>query len=122
MNDILAVRTLIGDVTMPQTFTDEQIGLFNTLALVSGPGAEYFYAASMALASLCALNSATLTEVRLGDFSDSSGRNKAAALKNAADAYYKLYIEAPAWAIAETNESDFNALIIIKNYVLRTNP
>lgn len=121
MDDITAVRTLIGDEAS-SAFTDDQITLFNTLANVSGIGSEYFYAASMALNSFAAQVGATLKEVKIGDFSDSSGRNKVTALKASADDYLKKYYETPAWAIAEINMSDLNALIIIRNYVLRTNP
>lgn len=121
MDDVTAVRTLIGDQNA-ESFTDLEIGLFNTLAGVSGPGSEYFFAASMALDALAAKTGTNLTEVRIGDFMDSSGRNKVTAIRAAADAFKDLYYNTPAWAIVESDESDMNALIIIRNYVLRTNP
>lgn len=121
MDDISAIRTLIGDENSV-SFTDDQISMFNQLANVSGPGSEYFFSASLALSALAAKNGTNLQEVRIGDYMDSSGRNKVKALRDAADAFQKLYYETPAWAIVESNESDLNALIIIRNYVLRTNP
>lgn len=121
MTDIQAVRTLIGDQNSA-AFTDAEISMFNGLALVNGPGAEYFFAASMALNSLASKKGSNLTEVRIGDFLDSSGKNQVTALLAAAEEYKKMYYETPAFAIAELNVSDFNALIIIRNFVLRTNP
>lgn len=123
MDDVTAVRVLIGDPAGPnQQFADTEIGLFNQMAGVSGPGSEYFFAASIALGALASKVGSNLQEVRLGDFMDSSGRNKVQAIRAQADAFLKLYYETPAWAIVESNESDLNALVIIRNYVLRTNP
>lgn len=138
MDAITAVRTLIGD-TLSVSFTDDQITLFLTQAGIDispitnpyssgtndadfGVITEYFFAAALALRALAASKSTNLQEVRIGDFMDSSGRNQIAALNATADAYMKVYYETPAWAIAETDESDMNALITIRNFVLRTNP
>lgn len=121
MDDNAAVRTLIGDQAKAE-FTDDEINLFNKLAGVNGPGSEYFFAAAMAIDSLCSKYSSNLQEVRIGDFMDSSGRNKVSSLQKTADEFRNLYYNTPAWAIVESNESDLNALVIIRNYVLRTNP
>lgn len=83
---------------------------------------EYFLAASLALRGVASKVSMNLQEIRIGDFVDSSGRNQVTALNATADAYEKLYYETPAWAIIESNQSDLNALVTIRNYVLRTNP
>lgn len=122
MDDITAVRTLIGDTVVPQNFTDDQISEFNQLAQVSGAGSEYFFAAAIGLRSLASKVGANLQETRIGDFMDSSGRNKVAAINQAADKYLEMYYNTPAWAIVESDESDLNALVIIRNFVLRTNP
>ena len=122
MTDIAAVRTLIGDTSGSPFFTDTQISEFCGLAFVNGPGAEYFLAASMAIRAIAAYKATNLQEVRIGDFTDSSGRNQITALNATADAFETIFYETPAWAIIETDESDLNALIIIRNYVLRTNP
>jgi len=119
MDDITAVRTLIGDENSV-SFSDDQITFFNAQAGVSGPGAEYFFAASMALNAIAASKATNLQEVRIGDFMDSSGRNQIAGLRLAAQAFLDMYFNTPAWAIIESDESDLNALIIIRNYVLRT--
>lgn len=133
------VATLIGDsITLPTLFTTDQYAFFlqqagmnlspisnsfssGTIAN-SGIQSELFFAAAQALKSLAAQAAVGLTEVRIGDYQDSSGRNKVTALNAAADAFMKLYYETPAWAIIEENLSDMNALITIRNFVLRTNP
>lgn len=133
------VATLIGDsVTSPTLFTTDQYNFFLAMAGMNlnpignpyssgdnntnGMQSELFFAAAQAEYSLAAQAAASLTETRIGDYMDSSGRNKVAALKQAGDAFMKLYYETPAWAIIEEDLSDMNALITIRNYVLRTNP
>lgn len=134
------VATLIGDsATSPTFFSTDQYNFFlqmaglnlnpignpyssNTNPNDGGMITEIFFAAAQALYSLASANAATLTEVRIGDYQDSSGRNKVTALRAAGDAFLKLYYETPAWAIIEEDLSDMNALITIRNFVLRTNP
>lgn len=119
LSDVAAVSLLIGDPTNVK-FTTTQIQQFCAAALVDGPGAEYFLAASMAMRSQAASVGSNLQEVRIGDFMDSSGRNKVSALNAAADAFFQLYIDSPAWAVIEEDSCDFNALVSIRNFVLRT--
>lgn len=116
MTDIQAVRTLIGDQGSVY-FTDAEIQLF-----LDTTGNSYFMSASLACNSLAARVGANLQEVRIGDFLDQSGRNQVQALQAQADAWKQLEYDTPAWAIIENNNSDFNALIIIRNFVLRTTP
>jgi hypothetical protein len=134
------VATLIGDsIASPTLFTMDQYNMFlqlagmnltpisnpyssNTNPTDAGMTSEIFFAAAQAEYALAAAAAAGLTEVRIGDYQDSSGRNKVAALKAAGDAFMKLYYETPAWAIIEEDLSDLNSLITIRNYVLRTNP
>ena len=134
------VATLIGDsIITPTLFTTDQYNFFlqmaglnlspianpyssNTNPNDGGMQSELFFAAAQAEYALAAAAAATLTETRIGDYQDQSGRNKVAALKQAGDAFMKLYYETPAWAIIEEDLSDMNALITIRNYVLRTNP
>ena len=134
------VATLIGDnIAALAFFTTDQYNFFLTMAGTAvnpisnifnsntnnvdyGMTTEIFFAAAQAEYALAAQAAATLTETRIGDYQDSSGRNKVAALKAAGDAFMKLYYETPAWAIIEENLSDLNSLITIRNYVLRTNP
>jgi hypothetical protein len=132
------LRVLIGDQASA-FFTNDDLSVFLQLAGVSmtplanfassgqndvayGVVTELFFAAHLALNSAASKVATNLKEVRIGDFMDSSGRNQVTALRAAADAYLKVYYETPAWAIAETNESDLNALVTIRNFVLRTNP
>lgn len=117
MDPVTAVRTLIGDTTVPQNFTDVQIQFF-----LDTFGGSLFLAAAVALDSLAAKVGTNLKEVRIGDFLDQSGRNQVAAIQAQATAFRELEYNTPAWAVVEEDLSDFNALIIIRNYVLRTNP
>jgi len=138
MDPITILRTLIGDVAAA-VFSDNDLNVFlqmsgtnmtplNNLAsqgsndLQYGMVTEYFFAASLALRAYGSKVAQNLVEVRIGDYMNSSGRNQATALAATADAYMKLYLETPAWAIIESDSSDLNALIMIRNYVLRTNP
>lgn len=133
------VATLIGDnASNPILFSTDQYNFFITMAGVNlnplanpfnsgtnnnaGMITEIYFAAAQALYALASAASVNLTEVRIGDYQDSSGRNKVTALRAAGDAFLKIYYETPAWAIVEEDLSDFNALITIRNWVLRTNP
>jgi hypothetical protein len=118
MTDVEKVRTLIGDPAgASQKFTDDQIQFF--LDTSSG---SLFMASALACDSLASKVGATLKEVRIGDFLDSSGKNQVQVLQAQAEAFRNLEYNTPAFAIVEEDLSDFNALIIIRNYVLRTNP
>lgn len=138
MNPITIIRTLIGDQASAY-FTDDDINVFllmsgATMTPLKSPASggtndtayglvsEYFLAAAIALNSAASKVASNLVEVRIGDYMDSSGKNQVTALRAAADAYKTMFYETPAWAIAESNESDLNALVTIRNYVLRTNP
>lgn len=138
MDPYTILRTLIGD-TAAAIFTNANLDVFllmsgvnmNPLTNQANQGTndiaygfvtEYFLAAAVALRSYASKVAANLQEIRIGDFLNSSGRNQVTALNAAADEYERLYNETPAWAIIESNESDLNALITIRNYVLRTNP
>jgi hypothetical protein len=132
------VRTLIGD-TASAIFTNANLDVFIQLSGANmtpltnsyssgtndadfGFVTEYFLAAALALRAYASKVATNLQEVRIGDYLNSSGRNQSTALLAAADAYEKMYKETPAWAIIESDESDLNALITIRNFVLRTNP
>lgn len=116
MTNIQAVRTLIGDQGST-LFTDAEIQLFLTTTNNS-----LYMSACLACNSLAAKVGSNLQEVRMGDFVDSSGKNQVTALRAQADAWKQLEYDTPAWAVIEENLSDFNALIIIRNFVLRTCP
>jgi hypothetical protein len=138
MDPITIVRTLIGDLASA-IFTDDNINVFLQMSGANmtplqnwasqgtndaqyGLVTEYFMAASLGLRAYASKVAANLQEVRIGDYMNSSGRNQVTALTAAADKYQDLYYNTPAWAIIESDSSDLNALVIIRNYVLRTNP
>lgn len=134
MDDYTILRTLVGDVAQTVFSTADldvflQMAGFNvnpvTNSFSSGGTnlkAEHFFAASIALRALVSKAAQNIVEVKLGDYYNGSNRYQVSAMSQAADRYEEMYYKTPAWAIAETNESDLNSLITIRNYVLRTNP
>ena len=136
MTDVQAVSALIGDPNNV-IISAATVAEINAICNVSGefsPGpqnigiagtsvgcAEYFFAASICLRSMAAMVASNLHEVKIGDYQVSQSK-QVEAINALADSYYKHYLEVPAYGIIETNESDLNALVIIRNYVLRSNP
>ncbi len=93
MTDIEQVRLLIGDSTVPYTYTDVQIQAFLTLA-----SNDVFMAAAYALKSWAATISGVADSEKIGDYSYS---NKTVANKLAvAENYIKMSTTTPAmdWA------------------------
>jgi uncharacterized Fe-S radical SAM superfamily protein PflX len=93
MTDIEKVRLLIGDSTIPYTYTDAQIQAFLDMA-----DDNIFMAAAYALKSWAASIASVADSERIGDYAYS---NKAVANKLAvAENYIKMAITTPAmdWA------------------------
>lgn len=136
MTDVQAVSLLCGDPNN-LILTSAQVAEICALCNVNGelsPGpqnigvagtstgnGEYWWAASLCLRAIAAQVAANLQEVKIGDYQVSQSK-QVQAINDLADKYYQTYLETPAYAIVETNESDLNALIIIRNFVLRSNP
>ena len=129
MTDLQKLRVLINDMESTE-FSDDQLQAFLDAAAtvessaagatISGNG-NLFLAASLAVRSLVTkYASIPIQEVSIGGFQASVGRTQARFLEAQADAWYQLYIDTPAFAIAEENLSGFNELTIIRNFVLRT--
>ena len=96
MNDVLQVRLLIGDNTVPYTFTDAEIQAFLTMA-----GNSVFMAAAYALKSWAASIAGVADSEKIGDYSYS---NKTVANKLAvAENYIKMASLTPALDWAEFN-------------------
>lgn len=125
MTSIGTVRLLIGD-TLSAAFTDDQIQTFLDLrSIEAGTNDQYYMAAYLALKSLAAQLTVKLraggTSVKIGDYettTDVAGLSKA--ITDQAQGYWDLVNNTPAFAIAEDNVSQFNELIIIKNWIFRT--
>lgn len=120
MTDIQKVRLLIGDNTSPQEFSDSDIQAFLDITAFSGTN-SLFLASALACDARAASVSANAQEVKIGDYTQSD-RTRLAAIQTQADKFRQLEYETPAFAIVEDNVSEFNALTIIRNYVLRTEP
>jgi hypothetical protein len=120
---VTQLRLLINDQTSTE-FTDSQLQTFLDTAGYTGEGdpidSAIFLAASIATNALVVkYGSVQIQEVSLGGFQASQGRSQVKYLQQQADRFYQLYIDTPAFAIAEENLSGFNELEIIRNWVLR---
>jgi len=121
MTDIQKVRLLIGDNGSPQEFADSDIQAFLDIT-APAPGFNSIY---LACALACDVRASSISqnaqEIKIGDYS-TSDRTRLAAIQQQALKFRQLEFETPAWAIVEQNLSEFNALMIIRNYILRTEP
>jgi hypothetical protein len=120
---ITSLRLLINDQSASE-FTDNELQTFLDTAGYTGEGdpvdAAIFLAAALASNSLVVkYGSVPVQEVSIGGFQTSAGRTQVRYLQQQADRFYQLYIDTPAFAIAEENLSGFNELEIIRNWVLR---
>lgn len=117
MTDIQKVRTLIGDPAgASQQFSDTEIQMF--LDTMNG---SLFLSCALALDAKAAAVAANSQEVRIGDY-QTSDRNRLQAIQAQAEKFRTLEFETPAFAIVEDNVSEMNALQIIRNFILRTEP
>jgi len=128
MDDITALRFLIND-SEGKEFDDNGIQSFLDAAAqiessaagtpIAGNG-NILLAASLATQSLVVkYGSIPVQEVSIGGFQTSAGRTQVRYLESQADRFYQMYIDTPAFAIAEENNSGYNELTIIRNWVLR---
>jgi len=120
---VTALRLLINDQNATE-FQDSDLQIFLDSAGYTGDGdpvdSALFLAASLASNSLVVkYGSVPVQEVSIGGFQTSAGRTQVGYLQQQADRFYQLYIDTPAFAIAEENLSGFNELEIIRNWVLR---
>lgn len=129
------IRFLVGDTTQSTAnFQDEELnailGLVNSQ--VSGPTVPFgsggdltndviFLTCAAVLDSLAAKIAASPNgrTYQLGDFRI-TGRDQVESLQEQADRWRKAVEEFPAWAVVEENLSAANELVIIRNWVLRT--
>ena len=131
MTQIDQVHLLTGDPGAV-LFTDDQIQAFldmTTMQAVPGPwpnagpaAPSTLLAAALAcdcLAVMTMANAGGVTTVKIGDYSQTLDAAKFTAL---AEQYRKVEYETPAFDIVEDDLSYFNALQIIRNYILRTEP
>jgi hypothetical protein len=126
MTDIQTVRLLIGDQASAAYTSDADIQQFLDLnSIYAGFNDQFYMAAYLALKSLGAKLVILLrgggSSVKIGDFEFSSEvGNISKAFLDQAQGYYDLVMNTPAFAIAEENLSVFNELIIIENWIYRT--
>jgi hypothetical protein len=119
---VSALRILLNDQSSTE-FTDSELQTFLDIAQYSGvlSDSALFLAASLGTNSLVVkYGSIPVQEVSIGGFQTSAGRTQVRYLESQADRFYQLYIDAPAFGIAEDNLSSFNELAILRNWILRT--
>jgi hypothetical protein len=114
MNDIQKIRVLIS--SPDGEFTDDELQMF--LDLSSG---SLFLGCALALDARAAGISTESQEVKIGDYS-TSDRTRLATIVAQAQSFRDLEFNTPAFGVIEENLSDMNALIILRNYILRTEP
>ena len=113
---VTTVRVLVGDNdSSDYDFTDAEIQTF-----LDAANGAIFLACAICCDTAATLIGRHLQESKIGYFTDYSGRHQAAALRTQADAWRQLEYDTPAWAVIEENTCGFNELIIIRNWVLRT--
>lgn len=131
MTDNEALRLLINDQASAE-FTDGEIqGFLDAAAKVesiaagttiSGNG-NVILAAYLATQSLVVKYASVETRsVSIGGFQTSIGRSQVRMLEQQAARWYELYLNTPAFAIAEENNTDYNQLMMIRNSILRQIP
>jgi hypothetical protein len=112
------VRFLIGDTdtTTPanQLFTDEEI-----TAMLGLLGGSIYQVAAACCEQLARRYASLSSSVKIGDY-QFSGESAAKNYLDMAARFRDVEDNMPAFAIAEENLSGFNELILIRNYVLRT--
>lgn len=114
MTDVERIRFLISSPS--GEFSDDSLQMF--LDLSSG---SLFLGCALALDARAAGISNSAQEVRIGDYS-TNDRTRLATIVAQAQSFRDLEFNTPAWAVIEDNVSDMNALIILRNYILRTEP
>lgn len=119
MTDVQKVRYLITGEPDSSLFTDEQIQLFLDQEASSSGIDQIRLAAADGLDLLGAKSAqSSSTSLRLGDYSEGS-KDQSKSFQDQAQRMRDLVYNTPAFAIAEQNLSSFNALEIIRNFILR---
>lgn len=115
MTDIRKMRILLGDQE-EELFEDDELQLFFDLA----PESDLYEACALALDSLANKAASEANSVMIGDFAKTGAKNKFDSYAAQAQRFRDMNTNLPAFAVAEENLSEMNSLIIIRNYVLRT--
>ncbi len=118
MTEIEKVRALIGDPAgSNQQFEDSAIQAY--LEIESG---DLLLAAALALDALAAKAEVAPQEFSIGKYQQSDGRAQVRQFTTLADSYRERAYNTPAFAVAQENLSEFNALIMLRNSILKTLP
>ncbi len=114
MTSIDKIRLLIGDQE-EELFED-----FELQAFLDMNANSVFMAAAMALDTLATQSSSSTSEgFSLGNWSETGSTSKTDAYSAAADKLRELEYNTPAFAFGQENLSEFNALKMVRNQLLR---
>jgi hypothetical protein len=129
------IRLMLGDTDQTKVnFQDEELNALLNLVTsqVSGPTVPFGSGGSLTNDVVCFTCAAALESLaakiaasangrtyQLGDFRI-TGKDQVTSLQEQATRWRAAVENAPAWAIVEENNSGFNELTIIRNWVLRT--
>lgn len=111
------LRLLVGDTDA----TDVQLQDEEIAAIINIEPDSLFLEAAMCCDSMASRAAVSQTDIVIGSL-QVQDRYRVQELKSQAKRWRDMENDTPAFAIAEQNLSDFNALIIIRNFVLRTTP
>src|SRR6266446_1935034 len=117
MTDTDKVRVLIGDNpsdVSQRTFTDDDLGTF--LDVEQG---DLLLAAALALDAMAAKADITPHQVSIGKFQYSAGRTQIRQLTQQAEGFRQRAYNSPAFAVIQDNLSSVNALVMLRNQILR---
>ena|ERR1700688_4151476 len=129
------IRLMIGDMVQASAyFQDEELqaiqnvisgmesgpqGFFGTAAIPQNELLMFSCAAAMDALAARVSASASGQSVKIGDY-QVSGKDQVKALQDIAQRFRDAVNNLPPWGIIEENTCGFNEMVIIRNWVLRT--
>ncbi len=124
MTNVEILRLLINDQAKVEFPDDSSIQGFLTAAAMreglTGDG-DMMLAASLAIGSLVAKYASVETQsVSIGGFQTSQGRSQVRMLEQQRAAFYQMYLDQPAFAIAEEASTHMNYWLQIRNQIVKT--
>ena len=131
MTNLQALRILINDPSLAE-FTDDQLQGFLIAAAItesavagvsiSGDGNLLLSASLATQALVVKYAKIQVQEVSIGGFQTSQGRRQVRMLEQQADRFYQMYLDAPAFAVAEENNTDYNEFYILREQIMKNLP
>jgi len=122
-SNIDILRALINDQAKAEFPDDSTIQTFlSTAATIEGVDGDgnILLAASLAVGSLVGKYASVETKsLNIGGFQTTVGRSQVRMLEQQRQAFYQMYLDQPAFAIAEESSTDLNYWLMIRNQILK---